>query len=53
MIAGLLRLIVLRFFGARVLLALGVLGWVRNRLRRRPPRDVLELERTGPGRAGS
>lgn len=32
MISGLLRLVVFRLFGARVLLALAILGWIRNRL---------------------
>ena len=32
MIGGVLRFVIFRVFGARVLLVLAILGWVRNRL---------------------
>ena len=39
MISGFLRLVLLRFFGARVLLAVAALGWLRNRLWPKPAVD--------------
>ena len=36
MISGLLRFVIFRIFGARVLLVLAVLGWLRNRLWPKP-----------------
>ena len=53
MISGLLRLVVLRLFGARVLLVLGVLGWLRNRMRTKPAvGDEARRTRTTTRRAG-
>jgi hypothetical protein len=39
MIRSVLRFVIFRVLGARVLLVLTVLGWVRNRLRARPADD--------------
>jgi hypothetical protein len=46
MLAGLLRFVILRVLGGRALLALAVVGWVRNRLRSRPPRAGSERGET-------
>ena len=40
MIGGLIRFVILRVFGARVLLALAALGWLRKQLRGRSSEDA-------------
>jgi hypothetical protein len=45
MIGGLIRFVVLRVLGARVLLVLAILGWIRNRLRRTTPDESLRESR--------
>ena len=51
MIGGLVRLILFRFLGARVMLALAAFGWLRRMLsgRRKTPRPV--VGRSGAGSA--
>ncbi|HET8784805.1 MAG TPA: hypothetical protein VFM38_04165 [Candidatus Limnocylindrales bacterium] len=39
MVAGLVRFVIFRVFGARVLLALSALGWIWSRLRGRRSGD--------------
>ena len=52
MIGGLLRFVIFRVFGARVLFVLAILGWLRNRLWPRPP-DTGDRPAGSPGgRAG-
>jgi hypothetical protein len=41
MLAGLVRLVLFRFFGARVLLVLAALGWLRKRLGRPTPPETV------------
>lgn len=50
MIPGILRFVIFRVFGARVLLALTALGWLRNRLSRRDPNE--QATRNGARRTG-
>jgi hypothetical protein len=38
-ISGIIRFVVFRVFGARVLLVLAVLGWLRDRVWRKPAVD--------------
>ena len=53
MLGGLVRFVLFRLLGARVLLVLTVLGWLRNRLWRKPPdardRDTARDRDAGTG----
>jgi hypothetical protein len=51
-IGGVLRFIIFRVFGARVLLVLAVLGWLRNRIWP-PARPVTDTTRGEPRRRAS
>jgi hypothetical protein len=50
MISGVIRFVVLRVFGARVLLVLAILGWLRDRIW--PPHPSRPSQ-PAPGRASS